>query len=97
MRVEFQSFSTERLRQARARFAAQPNWAARAAALTFTIVVLLPIVLLVAVAFIAAMLVLMMLGLVNRVAGLLTGRAGGLWKGRDAQGRRNVKVLPREG
>ncbi len=97
MRVEFRTLNAQRLRQVRERIAAQPNWVVRAAALTFAIIVLLPVVLLVAVAFVLAALVLLELGLVNRVAGLFAGRADGLWRGRDPQGRRNVKVLPREG
>lgn len=97
MRVEFQTLNAQRLRQVRERIAAQPNWVVRAAALTFAVVILIPIVLLVAVAFVLAALVLLVLGLVNRVAGLFAGRTDGLWRGREPQGRRNVKVLPREG
>lgn len=89
--------NAERLHQVRARISAQPNWVVRAAALTFAVILLLPILLLVLVAFAVAFIVLLVLGVVNRLAGLLAGRTDGLWPGRDGQGRRNVRVLPREG
>lgn len=97
MPVDFRSVNAQRLNEVRARIAAQPNWVVRAAALTFALIILLPILVLVAVAFAAAFIVLLVLGLVNRVAGLFAGRTNGLLPRRDGQGRRNVKVLPREG
>ncbi len=97
MRIEFRSLNAQRFQQVRQRIAAQPNWVLRAAGLTFAVIILLPVLLLVAVAFVFAAVVLLALGLVNRVAGLFAGRSDGLWRGRDGQGRRNVRVLPREG
>jgi hypothetical protein len=95
MPVEFTSFRAERLRQVHQRLAAQPNWVLRAAAMTFAVVVLLPILLLVTIAFALSLVVFGVLGLVNRIGGTLAGRSGALWR-RDGQGRRNVTIIPRE-
>ncbi len=95
MRVEFSSLRTDRIRQVHQRIAAQPNWVVRAAMMTFALIIVLPILLLVLVAFTLAVVVFAVLGLINRIGNLLTGRTGTLW-GRDGQGRRNVTVLPRQ-
>lgn len=97
MRVQFSSFHSEGVRQVRERFAAQPSWVVRAALIAFVVVVIIPIALLLGIAFLVAMLVFTVLGLISRLGSLLPGRGGSLWRGRDGAGRRNVKVLPREG
>ncbi len=95
MRVEFSSLRTDRIRRVHQRIAAQPNWVVRAALMTFALIIVLPILLLVLVAFTLAVVVFAVLGLINRIGNLITGRSGTLW-GRDSRGRRNVTVLPRE-
>lgn len=96
MQVEFSSLRTDRLRSVHQRIAAQPNWVVRAAIMTFAIIVVLPIFLLVAVAFLFAMFVMLILGLLNQLGGLLGGRSGSLFRRDDGQGRRNVTILPRQ-
>lgn len=95
MRVQFSSFHTESIRQVQERFAAQPNWAVRAALITFAFIVILPLVLLVGIAFLISLLVFGVLGLVNRLGGMLTGRGWPIWR-RDSAGRQNVTVRRRE-
>jgi len=96
MRVQLSSFHTQGVRQVRERFASQPSWAVRATMITFAIIVILPIVLLVGIAFLVAMLGLTALGLINRLGARLPRRSGSIWRGRDSAGRHNVTVLPRE-
>ena len=89
-RVQFINFGSDRMSEAFQAARRQPNWATRAAVLTFLIIIGIPILLLVLLATLAAALVFSVLMGVNRVASWFTPSRS------PEDGRRNVRVINRD-
>lgn len=75
----------------------QPSWPMRVAAITFLIVVGIPIMLLLLLAAIVATTVFAVLVGINRVLGLFGGRSSTSPGGPEDARRRNVRVMPPPG
>ena len=89
-RVQFVNFGGDRMAEAFQAARRQPNWATRAAVLTFLIIIGIPILLLVLLAMLAATLVFSVLVSINWVASRFSSRRS------PEDGRRNVRVMNRD-
>ena len=88
--MQFINFGGDRMAEAFQVARRQPNWATRAAVLTFLIIIGIPILLLVLLATLAAALVFSVLMSINWVASRFSARKS------PEHGRRNVRVINRD-